>query len=317
MTAPLVDVVVPVHGGWEYVSECLEALRGQSAPVRVIVVDDRSPDDTADRIAERFPEAELLRNERNVGFAASCNRGIAHGSAPFVLLLNSDVVADPGLADAVATALGDAPSAGSVSPLLRDRSGTVDSFGITADPTTAGYVRFHGAAVSRADPARPPLLGPYGAAAGYRRAALDAVGALDDNIFMYGEELDLALRLRAGGWDAVAVAEPLGMHIGGASSGSGSKRQRYLAGFGRGYLLRVYGVLRTRHGIRALVTEVLVSVAGMLRDRDTAAVRGRIDGWRRGRGVPRRTIPTSALDASIGFRRSLQMRSARYWVDSA
>jgi N-acetylglucosaminyl-diphospho-decaprenol L-rhamnosyltransferase len=315
MTRPDVDVVVPVHGGWEHVAPCLESLRRQSVPVRVIVVDDRSPDDTADRIAARFPEVELLRNPVNVGFAASCNRGIAHGSAPVVLLLNSDVVAEPRLAEAVADALSADDSVGSAAPILLDPAGRIDSFGVMADATLAGFVRFHGAPLDRADASRPVLLGPYGAAAGYRRVALDAVGPLDENIFMYGEELDLALRLRAGGWGTAAIAVPLGVHVGGATSGNGSKSQRYLAGVSRGYLLRVYGVLRTRHAIRALVTEALVAVAGVLRDHDTAAFRGRRDGWRRARGVARRPIPASGYDAAIGFAQSLRLRGAGHWTD--
>ncbi|MFC3397199.1 glycosyltransferase family 2 protein [Microbacterium amylolyticum] len=73
---PRVDAIVPVYGGWEHVEPCVRALVAQTVPVRVIIVDDCGPDDTADRIATAFPDLTLIRNEVNRGFAATCNRGL-------------------------------------------------------------------------------------------------------------------------------------------------------------------------------------------------------------------------------------------------
>lgn len=314
----MIDVVVPVHGGWRHVRECLESLDRQTIPVRVIVVDDRSPDDTLTRVRDAFPHLTVLANQENLGFSASCNRGIREGSSPFIVLLNSDVVADPDLARRVLDAFetgGD--SVGSVAPILLTAEGTVDSYGVSADVTGAGYVRFHGAPLHRVHPNLPSLLGPYGAAAGYRRDALDQVGLLDERIFMYGEELELAFRLRAGGWQAKAVSAVVGTHIGGASAGKASARQLYLSGFGRGYFLRVYGVLRSRYGLRAVISESIVVVVWTFARRDLTAWRGRRDGWRAGRGVARRPIAADAADPRIGFWRSLRMRRAGYWTSAS
>lgn len=309
-----IDAIVPVYGGWEHVEPCLAALAAQTHPVNVIVVDDCGPDDTADRVAEVFPALTLLRNETNRGFAASCNRGIRHGEGDVVVLVNSDVVAEPTLMADIAEAFDDAPAqVASVCPLLLTPDGRVDSQGITADPTCAGFVRFHGAELSRADTTDPPVLGPYGAVAAYRRRALDEVGLLDEGIFMYGEELDLALRLRAGAYDTVALAAPGGVHIGGASAGEGTPRQTYLAGFGRGYLLRAWGVLRTRHAAMALAIEALVCARRLLLHRDPSALRGRIAGWRAAKDVARPQIPVAGIDRTIGLVRSVKMRRAGFW----
>jgi GT2 family glycosyltransferase len=281
--------------------------------IHVIVVDDHSPDDTLSKVRSRFPSIEIIAHDVNRGFAAACNSGLARSDAEFVMLLNSDVVADPGLAERVVGAFDSAPTGtGSVSPMLLASDGTVDSFGITADLTIAGFVRWHGAEPDRVESEEPPLLGPYGAAAAYRRIALDDVGLLDENIFMYGEELDLALRLRSAGWGAEPLEGTGGVHIGGASAGRGSARQRYLAAFGRGYLIRVYDLLRTRHCLRTLAVEAVVIAVGLLR-RDLPALRGRVAGWRKGRGVAKRAIPTSGLDTSLGIHTTLQMRRPDYW----
>ena len=309
-----VDVVVPVHGGWTFVERCLESLERQTVPVNVIVVDDVSPDDTLARIRERFARFTILANERNSGFSVSCNRGIRAGRAPIVVLLNSDVVAAEDFAARMIEAFDASPeSVGSIAPILLSADGTVDSFGVTADVTGAGYVRFHGAEPARADAAAPAPVGPYGAAAGYRRRALDEVGVLDENIFMYGEELELALRLQAGGWQTRAVPFVAGTHIGGASAGKASSRQLFLSSFGRGYLLRVYGVLRSRHAVRALASEALVVALWTFTRRDLVALRGRVAGWRAGKGVSRRRIAPGAADSSIGFVRGMRMRAPGYW----
>ncbi len=311
-----IDVVVPVHGGWAYVSQCLQSLRSQGDGVRVIVVDDKSPDDTADRVAASFPEVTLIRNENNRGFAASCNVGIRAGWAPIVVLLNSDVEAEPEFAASIRGAFADCPDdVGSVSPILLRPDGLVDSFGIVADPSAAGYVRYHGASLDIVDASAPAVLGPYGAAAAYRRSALDEVGLLDENIFMYGEELELALRLRAAGWGAIGLARVVGTHLGGASAGKGSRRQRYLSGFGRGYILHAYGILRGRAAAHALATEAVVTVLRLVRFGDVASLRGRWDGWRKARGVTRRRMPQEGIDTGIGTLKALRMRSASYWHD--
>jgi GT2 family glycosyltransferase len=285
--------------------------------VNVIIVDDKSPDDTLARMRERFGHHIILANEVNMGFAAACNVGLRAGCAEFAVLLNSDVEVEDCFAESVMAAFDAAGErTASVTPLLLAPDGTVDSFGITADCTGSGFVRFHGASMAVVSSDKPTLLGPYGAAAAYRRAALDEVGLLDENIFMYGEELDLAFRLRAAGWSAAAISQQLGVHIGAASAGHESARQRYLSGFGRGYLLRVYGILQSRHALRALAAEGIVILIRLMSRLDTDSLRGRWHGWAAGKAVSRRKLPPDGIDTRIGFVRSLRMRSSRYWVKS-
>ena len=83
-------------------------------------------------------------------------------------------------------------------------------------------------------------------------------------------------------------------------------------GFGRGYVLRRYGVLRGAGAPRALATETIVVLGDLAISRDLAALRGRLDGWRAAGGAPRRRAPAAAIDATIGFRRSLALRRGVY-----
>lgn len=305
---PTIDVVVPTYGNWPITRSCLQHLRAQDVAHRLIVVDDHGPDDTADRVRSEFPEATVIALPENRGFAAACNAGIRAGDGEIVVLVNTDVDAEPDLLRRLAEPFVD-DRLGSACPLLLKPDGRVDAYGIACDATMAGFVRFAGADVATAlNRPSATLLGPYGAVAAYRRAALDEVGLLDEGIFMYGEELDLALRLNAAGWTTSAVPEARAVHIGGASSGRGSATQRRRAGFGRGYLLRAYRVLLGRHAVRAIATEAIVCAGDALLSRDLASTIGRVRGWRAGARAARRPHTIPAVDRRITFLRSLQLR---------
>ena len=128
------------------------------------------------------------------------------------------------------------------------------------------------------------LVGPSGAAGAYRRRAWETVRGLDEGVFAYGEDVDLALRLRSEGWGTTEASDAVAVHIGSASARSRSAWQRYQAGFARGYFLRRYGILRRAVGLRAVVTEAIVVAAdALIFSHDLASLRGRISGVARGR----------------------------------
>lgn len=307
---PTIDVVVPVFGNWHLTERCLAHLSAQTVPHRIIVVDDAGPDDTVQRLRDGYPQVTVVALDRNLGFAGACNRGIAAGDGDIVVLVNNDVEAEPDLLERLVDPLNRDPAVGSSAPLLLKPDGRVDAFGICADVTMAGFVRYNGSdvdAITSGAPA-PRLLGPYGAVAAYRRSALHEVHAFDEGIRMYGEELDLALRLSARNWSTAAVSDARGVHLGGATSGRGSAQQRERAGFGRGYLLRAYGVMRTRHALRAMVTEAIVCAGDLVMSRDLASTRGRLAGWRAGRTAGDRPLRIPGIDRGIGFIASLRLR---------
>jgi GT2 family glycosyltransferase len=357
--AASIDVVVAVHNGYALTCDCLSHLRRQTVPHRVIVVDDGSDDGTAALVRRDWPEATLVQLEFNQGYTRAVNRGVSEGEGEFVVLLNNDVRLRPDCLERLVAPLGRDPRVGSVAALmLMPGERRIDSLGVTADVTLAGYARLQGHDVDEAlaaasatmrtpqptgppSPARsrsramppqrtpqstgrsgrarsraatmraPVLAGPEGTAGAYRRGAWEQVGGLDETISAYMEILDLALRLRAAGWQAACARDARGMHLGSSTYGKRSPRQRRLAGFSRGYLLRRYGVLRGRAGARALFTEAAVVAGDLVLCRDLEALRGRLEGWRAGAGLPRHPPPPpEAIDSSISLWRSLKLRRA-------
>ncbi len=309
-----IDVILVAYNGWEMTERCLDHLGGQTVEHRLIVTDNGSTDGTADRVLERAPDANVVRMEENMPFAVACNAGVDAGQGDIVVLMNNDVFCRPDFLERLVAPLEDDPQRGTVVPvLLQPGEQRIDSVGLAADLTLSGFARMHGRPASEASSPWPALMGPAGTAAAYRRSAWREAGGLDEGIFAYMEDFDLALRLRAGGWGAATALDAVAVHLGSATHGRRSARQRRHGGFGRGYLLRRYGVLRSRAGARTAATELIVVVGDALISRDLAALGGRIEGWRAARDVPRRPPPPpEALDRSISFLDSIRLRREGY-----
>jgi len=309
-----IDVVIVAYGRYDLTESCLRHLAAQTLAHRVILVDNGSTDDTCARVRERWPEVQLDRLDENRGFAEACNRGVAAGSGEIVVLLNNDVDVRPDFLERLTAPLQAHPRMGSVAALmLQPGERLIDSAGLAADVTLGCFPRLQGLEVAEATRERPVLAGPAGTAAAYRRAAWTEVGGLDEVIFAYMEDFDLALRLRSAGWESVLAADAIGVHQGSATHGHRSAWQRRHGGFGRGYLLRRYDLLHGRTAPRTLATEAVVVMADLAISRDLAALSGRVTGWRDAREAEKLTPPPAeAVDHTISFRDSLALRRGVY-----
>jgi GT2 family glycosyltransferase len=125
------------------------------------------------------------------------------------------------------------------------------------------------------------------------------------------EDFELAVRLRVAGWTAAIAPDAIAIHVGSATFGRLSERQRWLGGFGRGYVVRRYQLLRQRYAIQIIATELAIALVDSVLHHDLAALKGRVTGWRTARGLePRVNPPASAIEHSIGFVNSLRRRRA-------
>jgi N-acetylglucosaminyl-diphospho-decaprenol L-rhamnosyltransferase len=307
-----IDVVVPVYGQYELTSSCLEHLARQTVSHRVIVVDDGSDDGTSEQLRREWPGTTLVELKSNQGYTRAVNRGVQAGRGAYVVLLNNDVQLRPDCLERLVAPLQQDPVVGSAASLMLDaEEAAIDSVGVTADVTLAGFARMQGEDPGRAVANGVVLTGPEGTAGVYRRTAWEQVGGLDETIPAYMEILDLALRLRSAGWATAQAPDAIGVHLGSCTYGRRSARQRRMAGFSRAYLLRRYGVLKSSKAARTLFTEALVVGVDTIICRDLQALRGRLEGWRAAREGDRHPHPpTEAIDASITLRKSLALRRA-------
>jgi GT2 family glycosyltransferase len=220
---PRLAVVVLTWESRNDVGACLEALREQSRPGDlVLVVDNGSTDGTVDAVRRAHPWAELHENGANLGYAAGNNAGIRialERGFEAILVLNPDAVAAPGALAALLEAFVASPRAGGFQPVLvaRGDAGRADSLGLRPRRTFGGEDAGRGGPVPPETALPAPIFGPCGAAALYRSDALRAVGLLDDGLYLLAEDLDLAFRLQAAGWDALLVPAARVIHRRGVS----------------------------------------------------------------------------------------------------
>jgi GT2 family glycosyltransferase len=312
--APTIDVVIVAFNRFELIDRCLRHLDCQTVPCRTIVVDNGSTDGLSDRVSAAWPDVHVERFEHGRGFGEASNFGASAGGGEVIVLLNNDVDCRPDFLERLVAPLQSDPGIGAVAPLmLQPGERLIDSVGLTADVTLAGFPRHQGLPVERAALPRPALTCPAGTAAAYRRTAWEQVGGLDAGIFAYMEDLDLGLRLHAQGWSAAVAIDAVGVHLGSATHVHRSASQRRHGGFGRGWMLRRYRVLEGRHASRAVLTEAIAVIGDMVISHDLAALRGRLAGWLAARDHPRLPRPPAgAIDQRISLRASLTLRRGVY-----
>lgn len=92
MNHPLVSVVMPVHNGEKYIKDAVESVFDQKVPLELLVIDDGSADHTKEVLAAYMGREDFLylRNEKNIGAAASRNRGIEHAKGKYIAFLDAD-----------------------------------------------------------------------------------------------------------------------------------------------------------------------------------------------------------------------------------
>jgi GT2 family glycosyltransferase len=226
----VVAAVVLTWNGREDTLACLASLeRVPDRPELVVVVDNASTDGTAEAVTERFLRAELVRSPENRGFAGGNNLGIARAlelGADHVLVLNNDAEVEPGAIDALVEAATARPDAGSVGAkiLFADPPDLVWFAGADYDPRRGYNGRQRGyrepddgrwAGVRETDRA-------CGAAMLVPRAVLERVGAFDETLFLYAEDVEWSLRAARAGLRHYVVGESVVRHHVSAAAGGES-----------------------------------------------------------------------------------------------
>jgi N-acetylglucosaminyl-diphospho-decaprenol L-rhamnosyltransferase len=232
------SIVVVSWNTRDLLRSCLQSIRETAAELdhEVIVVDNASSDGSAEMVSREFPDALLIVNTRNVGFAGANNQAIVVGKGDFVLLLNSDAVLLPGAALELVRYLRRRPEAAVAGAQLLnpDRSfqwsyADFPSFGgeLLLATKLAGFVRpAYPSYPESSSQAERSVDWVSGACMMVRRSAIRQVGLLDDGYFMYTEETDWCYRMRQSGWSVGYVPQARVLHWGGQSASAAPERKR-------------------------------------------------------------------------------------------
>jgi GT2 family glycosyltransferase len=219
------DIVVPVYNAPEDLRACVASVLADLRPdVRLVLIDDASPDPA---IAAYFAELErlahpqllLLRNEVNLGFTGTANRGMRLSGAN-VVLLNSDTIVTRGWLDALLHCAATDPRIGTITPFSNNAE--ICSFPRFCENNPWQLDRDaepeRTAIAVAAVPTYPDIPTGVGFCLFLRRAMLDAVGIFDPAFGLgYGEENDLCVRAARAGWRNVLADNAFVVHTGGRS----------------------------------------------------------------------------------------------------
>jgi GT2 family glycosyltransferase len=219
--APLASVIVPSFNGAHLLPACLDSLAAQSHPnLEVIVADGASTDGTSELLDQRYPTVRLVRLRRNLGFTGNVNAGLRAARGEVLCLLNNDAQADADWVGACVESLALHTEIGSVaSKVLYADGRTINSAGDLLGRDGAPRQRGNGQLDSPEWSASANVFGASGGAAAFRRAMLEDVGLLDEQFFMYLEDVDLAFRSQLRGWSCRYEPAAHVRHLGGASGG--------------------------------------------------------------------------------------------------
>lgn len=212
-----ITIVIVSYNVKYYLEQCLHSLRKSLGGIdaEVYVVDNHSKDGSVDYLTERFPYVHLIASPHNLGFARANNLAIRKTNSDYVLLLNPDtIVGERTLSDALQF-MDSHKDAGALGVRMLDTSGSSAKESRRGLPTP--MVAFYKMVGLCARYPKSPRFGHYymsdlpwdkpapievvsGAFCLMRREAIDKVGCLDEDFFMYGEDIDLSYRILKGGY---------------------------------------------------------------------------------------------------------------------
>lgn len=217
MNSEKVSVIIVSFNSERDLSFLLPSLSSQTyRNLEVILVDNASVDRSVEITRRHFPEAIIIRNERNRGFASAVNQGISLSSGEFILLLNPDTFLESDFIERLVVALKNHPEAGGACGKLLNEDGSgIDSAGIFFSPFMRHFDRGQGEAPASCE-RECYVFGVSGAAALLRRKMLEDVKVrgeyLDSSFFAYREDADLSWRARLMGWSFIYVPSARGRH---------------------------------------------------------------------------------------------------------
>lgn len=291
ISGPDVSIIIANWNLKDYLRSCLASLYESSGTVEIeaIVVDNASTDGSVEMVEAEFGQVKLLRNEENVGFSKANNLAMDIARGRYIFLLNNDTLLYEHSLSRLVRFMDDHADAGVCGPRIINEDGSlqVRSKGRYPSISTA-LGQFLLPASWRHRGLRP--LGFYehqdnmtsrqidwvsGCALMVRREALDTVGFLDSEVFMYCEDVDWCYRMRKAGWKVVYNPHSVVLHYGGKSM---KKQTGRVVGAHKAGLVAFYGKYHGA-GSTAVFRSVLwtgyaLQAAGWLLD----AVRGRRSG---------------------------------------
>jgi GT2 family glycosyltransferase len=226
------SIIIVSWNTQEILADCLASIYANppGGVFEVLVVDNASSDGTTEMVHQSFPQVRLVESSENLGFARANNLAISLAKNPrYILLLNPDTIVYPESLHKLISFMDENPKVGAAGPRMLNPDGSLQTSCYTA-PTLArecarmfhlGWILpntcYHMEKWDLGKRRDVDII--QGACLILRNTALEQVGLLDDNFFIYSEDFDLCFRIQKAGWRLVWLPEAEVMHYGAQSTG--------------------------------------------------------------------------------------------------
>lgn len=227
----LCSVIIVNFNAGAFLADCVQSVLSSTQPVEILVVDNASVDNSLRVMAERTgndPRVLIIRNKRNIGFAAAANLGLVRVQGKRVLFLNPDCIIQPDTIYRMNEVLDRYPDAAMAGPVILNPDGTEQEGARRAIPTPwHSFVRafglsrlFHDFLLNKDSlPDEPVSVEAIsGSFMFVRQSAIEDAGPLDDGYFLHCEDLDWCVRFGRKGWKILFVPGISVKHYKGACS---------------------------------------------------------------------------------------------------
>ncbi len=233
------SVIIVNYNVRYFLEQCLHSVKAASngLKVEIFVVDNASVDGSSKMVKDKFPEVHLISNTDNVGFAKANNQAIAKSKGEYILLLNPDTVIETDTFSKMAAFMDSHPDAGGLGVKMVDGKGNFlpeskrglptpsvafyKIFGFSRIfPRSERFNRYHLGFLDKEQTHEVDVLS--GACMLIRKKVLDSIGYLDEQFFMYGEDIDLSYRIKQSGYRNYYLPETRIIHYKGESTKKGS-----------------------------------------------------------------------------------------------
>jgi GT2 family glycosyltransferase len=262
MTKPSMSAVIVAWNAGPSLAGCVDSLRESAreadARIEFVLVDNASYDSAVEKL-ELDRGDVVVRNQVNAGYGVAAAQGIARSTAPWILLVNPDLVVEPAFVRAMLDAADRAADdVATLVPELRfaTRPDIVNCRGLTVDEIGVPAEIDAGSQTGATSAPSLPLVGGSSGCCLLRSDHIRSLGGPEPAFFAYLEDVDLALRLRRAGFGALFVPGASALHEGSATTGARSPLKAFLVARNRRLLFRLHGPWSVRARTWRTVTEL-------------------------------------------------------------
>jgi GT2 family glycosyltransferase len=210
-----VSVIVVNFNGMSHLEACLSSILNQSYQnLELILVDNGSTDGSLDYARRRFPHLLIVENKENLGYPGGINRGVTIATGEYIAPINFDTEVDQNWLASMVAFMDENPMVGAVTPktLLYHDKTRIGTLGLNIHITGLGFARGLGQANSESPHKPLRVAGVSGCSFLIRREILEQMGGLNEDIFMYYDDVDLSWTVNVMGYDIYCLPESIVYH---------------------------------------------------------------------------------------------------------